>query len=144
MLMAGRPGAKNIPILIERERERLTLLSVDFSDGRLSLIERKSKLSYNNHDRFLSIKDQEDDRCFVEVPDHALIVDQVEDVLGDLELAVLREVLLQVPAPAAVEGAHEQRPNEVDDQNLRDGEHLRAAREARSEKKKKIDDQRLS
>lgn len=47
-------------------------------------------------------------------PDHPLVVDQVEDVLGDLEVPVLRELLLQVPAPTAVHEAHEQGPQEVD------------------------------
>ena len=58
------------------------------------------------------------------IPDHSLIVDEVEDVLGDFELAVLREVLLEVPAPAAVERAHEHRPDEVDDEDRDRCKHL--------------------
>lgn len=46
-------------------------------------------------------------------PHHALVVDQVEDVLGYLEVSVLGEGLLQVPAPASVHEPHEHSAKEV-------------------------------
>ena len=42
-----------------------------------------------------------------DVPDHALVVDKVENVFSNLELAILWEILFQVPAPAAIEDAYE-------------------------------------
>ena len=58
------------------------------------------------------------------LPYHALIVDQVQDVISYFEFAVLREIFLQIPAPAAVEDAHENGSDEVDDQDGDDGEDL--------------------
>lgn len=46
-------------------------------------------------------------------PDHALIVHQVKYVLGDLEVAVLRKLLLQIPAPAVVHVTHENGAEEI-------------------------------
>lgn len=59
------------------------------------------------------------------LPDHALVVDQVQDIFSDLELAVLWKILLQIPAPAAVEHAHEHGTDKVDYHDLNDGEYLR-------------------
>jgi len=46
-------------------------------------------------------------------PHHTLVVDQVQYVLGELEIAILREPLLQVPAPAPVHVPHEHSSRKV-------------------------------
>ena len=48
----------------------------------------------------------------------------MENVFGYLELAVLGEIFLQIPAPAAVENADKQRPDKVDYQNRDRRKHL--------------------
>lgn len=57
-------------------------------------------------------------------PDHALVVDQVQYVLGDFEVAVLREPFLQVPAPAPVHVPHEHGSREVTENRRHDRRHL--------------------
>ena len=58
------------------------------------------------------------------IPYHALIVYQVENIFSNLKLAVLWEILFEVPAPAPVKYSDKQRTEKVDNQNGDCSEHL--------------------
>jgi hypothetical protein len=63
--------------------------------------------------------------CF-SVPNHSLVVHQLQNIFSDFEIAVLRELLLQIPAPAVIHGSDKERSDEVDQQHRRHSHDLQA------------------
>lgn len=53
-------------------------------------------------------------------PYHTLIVDQMQNVFGYFEVAILRKSFFQVPAPIIVDISHEQSSEEIDSKNRND------------------------